>query len=77
MFHCTDILDLNNSNALQELGVVLREVANKQISKYNAEGINILNANKGAAQQSVFHLHFHIIPRYHNDHLDLWLRKKL
>jgi histidine triad (HIT) family protein len=43
----------------------------------NAQGINILNANKEAAQQSIFHLHFHIIPRYLNDNLDLWIRERL
>ena len=34
-------------------------------------GINILNANGKDAQQSVPHLHFHLIPRFPYDHLDL------
>lgn len=36
-----------------------------------ATGINILNANGKDAQQSVPHLHFHLIPRFPDDHLDL------
>jgi histidine triad (HIT) family protein len=76
-FHCTDILDLNNSKALEELGSILQTISKKQIEEYDADGINILNANKESAQQSVFHLHFHIIPRYKNDNLDLWIRENL
>ena len=76
-FHCRDIIDLNDSDAIKELGLVLQEVSKKQMEENNAEGINILNANKEAAQQSVFHLHFHIIPRYSNDNLDLWIRERL
>jgi histidine triad (HIT) family protein len=75
--HCKDIIDLNNPKALKELGLVLQEVSKKQMEENNAQGINILNANKEAAEQSVFHLHFHIIPRYFNDNLDLWIRKQL
>ena len=35
------------------------------------EGINILQANGPGAQQSVFHIHFHIIPRSTNDGLTM------
>ena len=76
-FHCTDIFDLTNKKALEELGSVLETVSKQLMDKYNANGINILNANKESAQQSVFHLHFHIIPRYKDDNLDLWIREKL
>jgi diadenosine tetraphosphate (Ap4A) HIT family hydrolase len=37
-----------------------------------AAGFNILAANGKAAQQSVFHTHFHVIPRSPGDGLDLW-----
>ena len=36
-----------------------------------ATGVNILNANGKDAQQSVLHLHFHLVPRFPHDHLDL------
>jgi histidine triad (HIT) family protein len=33
----------------------------------NAAGFNVWTANGEAAGQEVFHLHFHILPRYHDD----------
>ena len=43
-------------------------------NKLGATGVNILNASGKDAQQSVFHLHFHIVPRNKRDGLGLWLR---
>jgi histidine triad (HIT) family protein len=75
--HAADILELNDTEALAELGDVLNRTSKKLLSDFSATGINILNANRKSAQQSVFHLHFHIIPRYNDDNLDLWIREKL
>ncbi len=75
--HSETILNLEDKEALKELGEVLKFVSNKQLKENHADGINILNANNKAAQQSAFHLHFHIVPRYENDGLDLWFREKL
>lgn len=36
-----------------------------------AKDFNVINANGAAAQQSVDHLHFHIVPRFPNDGIDL------
>lgn len=75
--HCESILDLDDSETKKELGEALNKISMQQIEKHKAGGINILNANKKVAQQSVPHLHFHIIPRYKGDNLDLWIREKL
>lgn len=77
ILHCENIMDMQNPEVLEELGETLKKVCKNQLIKYKADGINILNANGEAAQQSVSHLHFHIIPRYKGDKLDLWLREKL
>jgi histidine triad (HIT) family protein len=76
-FHCKSILDLENNKALLELGQVLQTVSKEQLTKFSAVGINILNANNKPAQQTVFHLHFHIVPRYESDNLNLWFREGL
>jgi histidine triad (HIT) family protein len=41
-------------------------------SSLHADGINILHASGVAAQQSVFHFHMHIFPRFFNDNIDAW-----
>lgn len=41
-----------------------------------ATGFNVLVANGRSAQQSVFHLHFHIIPRYEDDSVNLWFDRR-
>jgi len=46
------------------------EVAQKiaiAIKKMGADGVNIVSNNGKAAEQHVFHLHIHVIPRYYND----------
>jgi histidine triad (HIT) family protein len=60
---------------LDELTFIMRAV--KLISKklkesYGAEGVNLLHASGKAAQQSVFHFHLHLVPRYKDDGLDVW-----
>ena len=42
-----------------------------------ATGFNVLVANGRSAQQSVFHLHFHVIPRYDDDSIDLWFDRRM
>ena len=37
-----------------------------------ATGVNILNASGVAAEQSVFHFHFHLLPRFANDGYRTW-----
>jgi len=69
--HFESIYDIT----IDELTFMMRAV--KLISKklkegYGAEGINILHASGKAGQQSVFHFHLHLVPRYADDGLDAW-----
>lgn len=41
-------------------------------SRIGSSGVNILHASGISAQQSVPHLHFHLIPRFEGDGLDAW-----
>ncbi|GIW65487.1 MAG: hypothetical protein KatS3mg094_006 [Candidatus Parcubacteria bacterium] len=40
--------------------------------KIKATGVNLLHASGKDAQQSVFHFHLHLFPRFKNDNLDTW-----
>jgi len=68
--HYENIFDIPE-NDLKNLMIFLQNIAKSYKSKLWATGINILNANWKDAQQSVFHIHFHLIPRFPNDNLDL------
>jgi histidine triad (HIT) family protein len=45
----------------------LRTLAKASRSAFSADGIQIRQNNEPAAGQDVFHLHFHVIPRFKND----------
>ena len=62
-------IDLLNTDdeVLAHVITTVKKVA-KQIDKtLKPEGINIIQNNRAFADQSVFHLHFHIIPRFDNE----------
>lgn len=44
-------------------------VANHYVNDCGYDGVDIMNANEPSAGQTVFHLHYHIIPRKTNDGL--------
>jgi len=74
--HSENIFDVDDKT-FEHLSRVLKELSRKLVQENKATGINILNANGKDAQQSVMHLHFHLVPRYFNDGLDLWIKQGL
>ena len=53
---------------------VAAKTGNALMKAYNCQGINIVQNNGEAAGQTVFHLHFHVIPRYTGDNLGInWI----
>lgn len=70
--HCVDVTDCPD-DLLGELIAEARKTALRLKDALGASGVNILNANGRSAQQTVFHLHFHVVPRYDDDALNLWL----
>ena len=48
-----------------------RRLAERAVERLEADGVNVLNAQGRAAWQTVFHFHFHVIPRYEGDPLRL------
>ena len=74
--HFRDIFDIENE-AFAALTIVAKKIAFDIVKKYQATGVNLLHASGKDAQQSVFHFHLHLVPRYPDDGLDLWLRNSL
>ena len=54
----------------------VRKVAKAVRASTNADGVNIIQNNESAASQVIFHIHFHIIPRFENDNLEVWPHTK-
>jgi len=69
--HYKDIFETPDK-ILERINVVCKKMAILCKEKLNATGVNIVNASGEDAQQSVFHLHYHVVPRYKDDGLDLW-----
>ena len=61
---------------LERINVICKKLSIVTKEKLNATGVNILNASGKDAQQSVFHLHYHIVPRFENDKMDLWFHQE-
>ena len=67
--HCENIFDAkredlaNVMNTVQKIALHYRSIF--------ADGVNIVNCSDKSAEQSVFHLHFHIYPRNNDDGLKI------
>lgn len=72
--HCENILDCDSAY-LEAVMNAVQKISNHYVDDCGFTGVNILNASGVSAQQSVFHLHFHIIPRKEGDGLDTWALK--
>ncbi len=69
--HHQNLLELPDG-LWMEMGQVCRQVAQALQATLFAQGFNIGMNNFEAAGQVVFHAHLHVIPRYHNDGLQLF-----
>lgn len=47
---------------------VITEVANAIKEAFNPAGLNVVQNNGEYASQTVFHIHFHLIPRYKDEY---------
>ncbi|HHQ6572549.1 TPA: HIT family protein [Staphylococcus aureus] len=56
-----------DEETMKHIGAALPKVANAIKRAFNPDGLNIIQNNGEFADQSVFRIHFHLIPRYEND----------
>ena len=64
--HYKDIFDIPEKE-LKEVIAVVKKLAVLYKEKLGIENIQILNSSGAEAQQNVFHIHFHIVPRHKGD----------
>ena len=70
--HYADLYEIPE-DLLMKAAVLAKKIAIKMTRAMNCDGFNIVQNNKPAAGQTVFHFHIHLIPRYANDRQNiLW-----
>ena len=69
--HSNTVLDVNPDH-MQYVLKAIQKIAPAVMEATNAQGFHVLQNNFAAAGQTVFHTHWHIIPRSEDDTLSLW-----
>ena len=73
-----ETLDLLSDDASAAVGRVLPRLCRAVMAATGARHYNVLQNNGAPAHQAVFHVHFHIIPRYDDAGLEIeWNAGKL
>lgn len=73
--HADNLLEVSEEDA-KHVVTTVRKIAIAMKKALKADGINILQANGKSAGQSVFHLHFHVVPRHEHDGLHIYPETK-
>ncbi|NLJ96670.1 MAG: HIT family protein [Clostridiales bacterium] len=68
--HFENLYELKDDVAMRLL-IIAKKIALAMRKELNCDGINLLQNNGKAAGQSVFHIHFHLIPRYKDDKVNI------
>jgi histidine triad (HIT) family protein len=74
--HTNDILEMDEA-AVAALYAKVRRIAPAVMEGVSADGINVAMNVRSAAGQEVFHTHAHIIPRFTDDGLVHWGKRKV
>lgn len=69
--HCENILDCDDKT-LTKVFEAVKKISLHYVQNCGATGVNLLNASGKDAEQSVFHLHIHILPRFKGDNLKVF-----
>jgi histidine triad (HIT) family protein len=68
--HYADLGEIPDEE-LAACAAAAKRLAARACERLGADGVNLLNSWGGAAWQTVFHFHLHVIPRYEDDPLRL------
>ena len=60
--HCENLLDCDD-DVISKVMSAVKKISNHYVKDCGFDGVNVHNASGACAGQSVFHLHFHILPR--------------
>ncbi len=75
--HYANLYELDDEVAAKVLGLA-KKMIHKLTPILGCEGYNIVQNNRAAAGQTVFHFHMHLIPRYKEDNVKIgWKMGKL
>lgn len=69
--HYGDIFE-TPEDILARTMVLVRTIARTMRTALGASGVNLLNASGPGSEQSVPHLHFHVVPRWPDDGFTTW-----
>lgn len=74
--HVPDVWSLNPDLGADLMSAVVR-VGRAIRSAVTPAGMNLISSSGVAAEQTVFHLHLHVVPRYEGDDIEpIWPPKK-
>jgi histidine triad (HIT) family protein len=69
--HVVGVQDASEIDLASTMALVGR-VSRAMITALGATGVNVLNASGDGSEQSVPHLHFHVVPRWEGDGFTTW-----
>lgn len=74
--HFKDIFEADDE-CLIGISKAIKTIVDLYKNKLGINNIQVINSSGSEAQQDVFHLHFHIVPRYNSDGQDIkWTTHK-
>jgi histidine triad (HIT) family protein len=68
--HAANLLEIDAENLAATIAAAQR-LARTAVDRFDADGVNLITSSGAAAWQTVFHFHFHVIPRYQGDPMRL------
>lgn len=75
--HVSDVWDLDPALGAEVMAAVVR-VGRAVKTAVSPEGMNLISSSGAVAEQTVFHLHLHIVPRWSDDGIDpIWPPKQV